>query len=115
MCEKFWTLPIKRQPSDYVARKAQGSRFISKRRGAFMAIEPSHSRPGLRCVTALWAIREIEDVNLARVKALLEDGLSLREIAEETGIPKSTVHRLKKMIEAEAAAEPEEAVNQRYR
>jgi DNA-binding IclR family transcriptional regulator len=39
-------------------------------------------------------------VNLARVKALLEDSLSIREIADETGIPKSTVHRLKKQIDA---------------
>ena len=43
-------------------------------------------------------------MNLARVKALLDDGLTVREIADETGIPKSTVGRLKKQIEAEAAA-----------
>jgi putative DNA primase/helicase len=47
-------------------------------------------------------MRDIDDVNLARVRALLEDGLSVREIADETGIPKSSVHRLKKKIEGEA-------------
>ena len=41
-------------------------------------------------------------MNFARVKALLEDGLSLRDIADETGIPKSTVGRLKKKIQMEA-------------
>jgi DNA invertase Pin-like site-specific DNA recombinase len=51
----------------------------------------------------LWTIREIEDVDLQRVRALLEDGLSVRDIEAETGIPKSTVGRLKKKIEAEAA------------
>ena len=47
-------------------------------------------------------MRDIDDVNLARVRALVEDGMSLRDIADETGIPKSTVHRLKKKIEVEA-------------
>jgi hypothetical protein len=47
-------------------------------------------------------MRDIDDANLARVRALLEDGLSVRDIAEETGIPKSTVQRLKKKIDVEA-------------
>jgi Homeodomain-like domain len=49
---------------------------------------------------AIWATRELEDANRARVQALLDDGLSVRDIADETGIPKSTVHRIKKAIEA---------------
>jgi DNA invertase Pin-like site-specific DNA recombinase len=53
---------------------------------------------------AIWTMREIDDVNLARVKALLDDGLSVREIHDETGIARSTVGRLKKKIEAEEAA-----------
>jgi putative DNA primase/helicase len=47
---------------------------------------------------AIWTIRELEDANSARVKALLEDGLSLRDIADEIGIPKSKVHRIKKKL-----------------
>ena len=43
-------------------------------------------------------------MNLARVKALHEDGLSVRDIADETGIPKSTVQRLTKKIEFDASA-----------
>jgi uncharacterized protein YerC len=39
-------------------------------------------------------------VNEARIAALLDDGLSIRDIADETGIPKSTVARIKKKLEA---------------
>ena len=38
----------------------------------------------------------------ARVKVLLEDGMTVREIADESGIPRSTVGRLKQAIEATA-------------
>jgi uncharacterized protein YerC len=54
----------------------------------------------------MWTTRELEDANRARVQALLDDGLSVRDIADETGIPKSTVHRIKK---ATAAAGGEHA------
>jgi hypothetical protein len=36
------------------------------------------------------------DVDSARVEALLAEGMSIRDIAEETGIPRPAVHRLKK-------------------
>ena len=42
----------------------------------------------------------MEDVRLAQVRALLAEGMTVREIAEETDIPKSTVQRLKKKLEA---------------
>jgi putative DNA primase/helicase len=48
---------------------------------------------------AFWTLREIEDVNMARVRALLDDELTIRDIADETGLSKSTVQRLKKKIE----------------
>jgi hypothetical protein len=35
---------------------------------------------------ALWTMKEIEDVERTRVAALLAAGLSIREIAEETGL-----------------------------
>ena len=37
------------------------------------------------------------------MKALLDDDQSLRDIADETGLSKSQVGRLKKRLEAEAA------------
>ena len=44
----------------------------------------------------------IEDVNRARVASLLNEGLSVRDIADETGISKSTVQRIKKAIDLSA-------------
>jgi DNA-binding NarL/FixJ family response regulator len=44
---------------------------------------------------AFWNVKAIVDVQAARVQALLSEGMSIRDIAEETGIPRSTVHRIK--------------------
>lgn len=96
-----------RRPSDYVT--AEGARFevhIEKGRG----ITGDAARPFEARLTTdpngqpLWTIREIADVQKAQVEALLADGLSVRDIAEETGISKSTVHRIKKAKELSANA-----------
>jgi putative DNA primase/helicase len=92
-----------RRPSDYVS--SEGARFevhFEKARGVTGdAAGPFEAKltadPGGR---PLWIIREIVDVQKAQVEGLLADGLSIRDIAEETGIPKSTVHRIKKAMEA---------------
>jgi putative DNA primase/helicase len=93
-----------RRPADYVP--TEGARFeihIEKGRGVHGAdAKPFEARLEVRDGAALWTMRDIEDVNLARVAALIDDGLSIRDIADETGIKKSTVHNLKKKIEAEA-------------
>jgi transposase len=47
----------------------------------------------------------ISDVDSARVEALLAEGMSIRDIAAETGIPRSTMHRLKK-LEWDASDDP---------
>ena len=52
-------------------------------------------------IDTVWTMQEIDDVNKARIAALLEDGLSVRDIAEETGISKSTIQRMKKRQEGE--------------
>ena len=52
---------------------------------------------------AVWSVRDLNDADMDRVLALSGEGLSIREIAEETGIPKSTVARLKKKAEASGA------------
>ena len=44
--------------------------------------------------------RSTEDVRLVHIRSLIADGLSMREIAEVTGIPRSTVQRLKRKLEA---------------
>jgi hypothetical protein len=92
-----------RRPSDYVS--VEGARFevhIEKGRG----ITGEAARPFEAKLTAgpdgrpLWMIHEIADVQKTLVEALVADGLSLRDIADETGIPKSTVHRIKKAMES---------------
>jgi hypothetical protein len=92
-----------RRPGDYVA--PEGARFevhIEKGRGIHGDdANPFEARFETRDGTCQWTIREIEDAKLARVLVLHEDGLSLRDIADVTGIPKSTVERmLKKSAQA---------------
>ena len=103
-----------RRPTDYLP--TEGARFevhYEKARGIHGdRAKPFETRLEIRDDATLWTVREIEDVNLARVKALLDDELSLRDIADETGLSKSTVHRLKKQIEAEASGQQAEAESQ---
>jgi hypothetical protein len=98
-----------RRPEDYTP--AEGARFevhLEKGRGIHGdAAKPFEAKLEVVKGSAIWTTRDIEDVNLARVKALVDDGLSVRDIADETGIPKSTVQRLKNKIAAEGKAEPE--------
>jgi putative DNA primase/helicase len=100
-----------RRPTDY--QTTQGARFevhFEKTRGIHGdQAQPFEAQFELRDEVALWTVREIEDVNQARVKALLDDGLTVREIADETGIPRSTVGRLKKQIEATEKGQFDEA------
>ena len=95
-----------RRPGDYTP--TEGARFelhFEKARGIHGdKAKPFEAKFELRNEAAFWTTKEIEDVNLARVKALLDDDLSIRDIADETGLSKSTVQRLKKRIEAESAA-----------
>ena len=92
-----------RRPSDYVA--IEGARFevhLVKGRGIHGEdAKPFEARLEMLGNAQVWTTRAIEDVNRARVAALLDDGLSVRDIAEETGLSKSVVGRLKKAIEAE--------------
>ncbi len=46
--------------------------------------------------TGGWTTRDLADVDMARVVKLTDEGLSVRDIAEETGIPKSRVSRLQR-------------------
>jgi putative DNA primase/helicase len=91
-----------RHPADY--SPVEGARFevhLEKARGIHGDdARPFEAKLDVREGRAIWATRELEDANRARVQALLDDGLSVRDIADETGISKSTVQRIKKAIEA---------------
>src|SRR5690348_11525128 len=64
----------------------RGARFevhFAKTRGVHGdKAKPFEAQFEVRDGAALWTVREIEDVNLARVKAGLDDGLTVREIAD---------------------------------
>jgi putative DNA primase/helicase len=94
-----------RRPEDYTP--TEGARFevhLEKGRGVHGdAAKPFEAKLEVRHGAAIWTMRDIEDVNLAGVKALVDDGLTVRDIADETGISKSAVQRLKKKIEADGA------------
>jgi len=91
-----------RRPVDYTP--AEGARFevhLEKARGVYSdAAKPFEAKLECHDGSRMWTVRELEDADRQRVHALLGDGLSVRDIADETGIPKSTVHRIKKAIEA---------------
>jgi len=95
-----------RRPTDYVP--TQGARFevhIEKGRGIHgEAAKPFEARLIEAGGRPEWIVGEIEDINRVRIAALLADGLSVRDIADEIGIPKSTVGRIKKAIGTEASS-----------
>ena len=81
-----------RKPPDYQA--AQGARFeihFEKARGFYgLEAEPFEAR----LVGELWQESEIKSGDdLATLNALREQGLTIRDIAERTGLSKSTVQR----------------------
>ena len=94
-----------RRPVDYAP--TEGARFevhIEKGRG----IHGEHARPfearlAIADGRTVWSMKEVENVERARVATLLDLGFSIRNIAEETGIHRSKVLRLKQRIEGEAA------------
>jgi putative DNA primase/helicase len=94
-----------RRPADYAP--TEGARFevhIEKGRG----IHGEHARPfearlAIADGRTVWSMKEVENVERARVATLLDLGFSIRNIAEETGIHRSKVLRLKQRIEGEAA------------
>lgn len=93
------TVIAMKRPEDYKAE--EGARFevhLEKARG-FCGNEAKAFEASLRLDNnrmVVWTTRQIEDVRLARVQELKALGMSEREIAEETGITKSTVHNLLK-------------------
>jgi len=91
-----------RHPSDYNAE--DGARFevhIEKARGAFGEdVKPFEAKMMVVNGATVWTVRDLADANLTRVAGLLHEGMSIRDVADETGLPKSTVHRLKKAAEA---------------
>ncbi len=87
-----------KRPRDYSSD--QGARFelhFEKARGIFGdAARTFEARYELRDNVAIWSRAGITDVELARVVAALQDGLTIRNAADELGMHRSKVERLKK-------------------
>lgn len=92
-----------RRPADY--QPDQGARFevhFEKARGlAGPDAAPFEAVCDVRDGRAAWSTRSISDAELRRVADLKGEGMSVRDIAEETGLSKSKVDRLVKRAKAE--------------
>lgn len=84
-----------RRPADY--NSSEGARFevhLEKARGLHgEAAKPFEARLDVRNGAASWTTRDLEDVDLMRVVDLHKQGASVRDIAEELQMPRSTVQR----------------------
>ena len=87
-----------KNPSDY--NQEEGARFeihFDKSRGfAGDAAKPFEIKLNLENDKASWEISEIEDLELKRVVELSQEGLSQRDIANETNLSLSKVNRILK-------------------
>jgi hypothetical protein len=91
------TVIVLRHPSDY--ELSQGARFeihFEKARNVHgTPLEPFEVTMQMDRGAAVWLMRDIADVRVARAKELFGDGMSVRDVAEELKISKSAAHRLK--------------------
>jgi putative DNA primase/helicase len=94
-----------RRPSDYAA--TEGARFevhIEKGRGIHgEQAKPFEAKLDICDGKAVWTMKDVEEMDRGRIAALLAAGMTVRDVAEEIGISKSVVHRLKQRIEQEEA------------
>lgn len=100
-----------RRPSDYAPE--QGARFevhLEKARGIYGDDTlPFEAQLNTGTGGARWSTKPLEDVERGKVVDMARQGLTVREIAEETGISKSKVGRIRKAAEQEGLLDEEEA------
>jgi putative DNA primase/helicase len=97
------TLINLKRPEDYGVE--DGARFqvhLGKARGVFgEAAKPFEARLEVREGRAHWVVRAIQDLEVDQVRNLTAAGLTVREIAEETGLSKSKVNRIQAQLKTE--------------
>ncbi|MEM9629477.1 MAG: AAA family ATPase [Pseudomonadota bacterium] len=95
------TVIVLRRPANY--QMEEGARFevhLEKARGITGdAASPFEAYLEVVDNAATWTLKKLENAHYDQVAELSELGLSVREIAEEIGIGKSTVHRYKRQAE----------------
>jgi len=91
-----------RHPCDYSPE--EGARFevhFEKARGTHGdAVAPFEVRMHTEAGACVWETLDLKNVVEARVRALLQEQMTIRDIEAETGVKRSTIHRLKKKMEA---------------
>jgi putative DNA primase/helicase len=97
-----------RRPSDY--EPDQGARFavhLEKARGiAGPDAEPFEAKLVIAPDGgATWAMANLRDAQRDKAQVLLREGISIRDVAEEVGMSRSAVHRIKKAMGATGAAD----------
>lgn len=92
-----------KRPTDYLIE--QGARFevhLTKCRGVHGEdAVPFEARMDTRDSGTVWTTRALVDVEADQVAELTKEGVSVRDIAEETGLSKSKVNRLQNRLRAE--------------
>jgi putative DNA primase/helicase len=87
-----------RRPGDYSPR--EGARFevhLEKARGPYGdAVAPFEAALVSEGAASRWTWKPLEDAQLARAATMFADKMSVRDVAEELGITKSTAGRLRK-------------------
>jgi putative DNA primase/helicase len=91
-----------RRPSDYQER--EGARFevrFEKARGlAGDAVAAFEAQLCIAHGQTEWTMRKLEDAQLSRAVALLNDGGNVRDLAQELGVSRATAYRLQKQARA---------------
>ncbi len=89
-----------KRPSDYQIE--EGARFevhLTKCRGVFGDdAAPFEAKMEIRNDATCWTVREMKDVQADQVAAMTRDNMTVREIADELGISKSTVNRIQNRL-----------------
>lgn len=92
-----------RRPQDYESEEGARFKVILEKARGIVGEDAKGFEAKLETAedgSIIWTTRDMDDAILAEVRDMLEEGMSIREIAKELGISKSTVGRLKKKIEA---------------
>ena len=96
-----------KHPADYSAE--DGARFhvlLEKARDVHGDdAKPFEAKLEVRDEAAYWTLRDLDVVDMDRIVDLTREGLTCREIADETGIPKSRVNRMQSKARADGALE----------
>jgi putative DNA primase/helicase len=89
-----------RQPTDY--EPSQGARFeihFEKARNVHgIQLDPFEVTMQTENGAAIWLMHDIAGLRESRAKELFAEGMSLKDVADELGISRTSAHRLKKKI-----------------